>query len=39
MAGNLVPPIHGAAKRARLPDGTLQTQTTLTAPHDNAIYE
>jgi hypothetical protein len=38
MAGNLVPHVPGAAKRARLPDGTLQTQTTLTVPHDD-IYE
>lgn len=37
MAGHLVP---GAATRARLPDGTLQKQTTLTVPHDNdATYE
>jgi hypothetical protein len=33
MAGNLVP-LPGAATRARLPDGTLQTQATLTVPHD-----
>ena len=40
MAGNLGPHVPGAAPRARWPDGTLQTQMTLTVPHDdNAIYE